>query len=377
MSETVLTHARLVLADEVIAGTLVLRDGLIAAIDQGPSSVPGAQDMGGDVLMPGLIEVHTDNAEKHAVPRPGVVWPLVPAMLAHDAQLIAAGITTVYDAVSLGHDAGKEYRKDLGERLIEAIDQGLAHMRADHRLHLRCEVATPGCLAQFEGQCRHPRVGLVSLMDHTPGQRQFATIDKYREYYMGKYGIDAATMERMIHERLAEQARYAPPTRAAIAAWCRDAGITLASHDDATPAHVDEAFGEGATVSEFPTTREAAVAARSHGMMTIAGAPNVVRGGSHSGNVAALELAREGLADVLSSDYVPASLLHAAFRLTDDADLSLPAAVACVTQNPATLLGLQDRGVLRAGTRADVLRVHPLDHSPVVRAVWCQGQRML
>ncbi len=206
--------------------------------------------------------------------------------------------------------------------------------RAEHRLHLRCELPHHTTLPLFEKLVGREPVSLVSLMDHSPGQRQFANIEKYREYYQGKYSLSDAEMARYEEEQLALAAQWSQPNRLSIAAMCRDRNIALASHDDATHDHVRESHQLGSVIAEFPTTFEAAEASRKHGMNVLMGAPNIVRGGSHSGNVAASKLASLGLLDILSSDYYPASLLDAAFRVADDEgnSFTLPQAIRLVTK---------------------------------------------
>jgi alpha-D-ribose 1-methylphosphonate 5-triphosphate diphosphatase len=248
--------------------------------------------------------------------------------------------------------------------------------RAEHFLHLRCEIAVPGSAREFDRFIAHPGTRLVSLMDHTPGQRQFVDIDKYYEYHKGKFGYTDAEMHAMIERRRAQQHENAAPQRRHIVSACAARGVVLASHDDATDAHIDEAVGCGVAIAEFPTTRQAAGAAHKHGMTVIAGAPNVVRGGSHSGNIAAIELARDGLLDALSSDYVPTSLLQAAFALHQQLELPLPQAVATVSRNPASMVGMADRGAIAPGLRADLVQVRVVDKLPVVRGVWRAGVRV-
>ncbi|TIN67859.1 MAG: alpha-D-ribose 1-methylphosphonate 5-triphosphate diphosphatase, partial [Mesorhizobium sp.] len=177
--------------------------------------------------------------------------------------------------------------------------------------------------------------------------------------------------------RMAESARNSAPNRAVISAACQERGIVLASHDDATSGHVDEAIEQGVRVAEFPTTEEAARASKEAGMGVLMGAPNVMRGASHSGNVSARTLASDGLLDILSSDYIPFSLIQSAFFLGDVVEgISLPQAVAMVSKNPADAIGLTDRGVIGQGRRADLVRVRVDDHVPVVRTVWRQGSRV-
>jgi alpha-D-ribose 1-methylphosphonate 5-triphosphate diphosphatase len=377
MNEQILTNARLVLDDEVILGTLVLRDGRIAELDNQPSRSPAAQDCAGDYLLPGLIELHTDNMEKYFQPRPKVAWPERAAALAHDAQMAASGITTVFDALSIGDidDEGMRIEKfqQMCDSLTGLSEAGLS--RVDHHLHLRCEVCHPETLERFLAMADHPRLRLVSLMDHAPGQRQFADMDHYRTYYQGKYRLGDEAIERFIEQRLANSARYSATHRQRIAEESRRRGLALASHDDATVAHVEESREFGCRLAEFPTTLDAARASHRHGLAVIMGAPNVVRGGSHSGNVAAIDLVREGLLDVLSSDYYPASLLDAVFRIAEaDGGYLLPRAVACASANPARAVGLHDRGRLAEGLRADLLRVRTVDGQPLVRRVWSAGQ---
>ncbi|MFC3943764.1 alpha-D-ribose 1-methylphosphonate 5-triphosphate diphosphatase [Pseudomonas gingeri NCPPB 3146 = LMG 5327] len=379
LNEQILSNARLVLADQEITGTLVLRDGLIAEIGEGRSQLPQAQDLQGDYLLPGLIELHTDNLEKHMTPRPGVDWPSVSAVLSHDAQIIAAGITTVFDALSIGDVNPKGKRMQQLPGMLDAIATASAAglTRAEHRLHLRCEVCHPETLAVFRDLVENPLVQLVSLMDHSPGQRQFALESKYREYYMGKYHLSDQQMDEFIVLQIANSAQYSNRYRGAIVEDCLARGLSVASHDDATLAHVEESAAFGMSIAEFPTTMEAANACNRLGMAVLMGAPNVVRGGSHSGNVAAAALAKDGLLDILSSDYYPASLLQAAFLLAaQDNDCDLPRTVAMVSRAPARAAGLDDRGEIRVGLRADLIHARNQGGLPVIQQVWRQAKRV-
>lgn len=384
MNLTVFKNARLVLPNEVALGSLAVSEGKISSVDQGLGDKLGGWDVEGDYLMPGFVEMHTDNFERHLMPRPKVQWAEMPALIAHDAELAAAGITTVFDALGVGDADPDSLRGSTWQPVIETIDtcarEGL--LRADHHLHVRCELPAPNTIELFEPFQGHARLSLISLMDHTPGQRQWENIDVARVYYTGKKGWSAEKFERQVMLSGELQARYAAPHRAYFVAYCKSHGIALASHDDTTPEHVVQAHAEGASMSEFPTTLLAAQTARAHGLLNVMGGPNVVRGGSHSGNVAAAELARHGLLDILSSDYVPGSLLSAVVRLVDDGILSLPQAVATVSHHPAQATGLKDRGQIAPGLRADLIQVRFVQlpqgkRHAVVRAVWREGQRVL
>jgi alpha-D-ribose 1-methylphosphonate 5-triphosphate diphosphatase len=376
-AETVLSNARIVLADEVVDGSLVIRDGRIA--DIAPGVARAGEDMGGDYVIPGLVELHTDHLEGHYLPRPKVRWNPLAAVLAHDAQVSTAGITTVLDALRIGLDEDAELTSAEIRTLGDAIEDGVRNdrLRADHFLHLRCEVSAPDCMEAFALFEDDDRVRLASLMDHSPGQRQFVNLETYAYYYQRKLKLSDHDFQQFCARRRGESERYSPVNRAAISAACQARGIVLASHDDATVAHVEEAVAQGIRVAEFPTTRAAAKASREAGLGVLMGAPNVMRGGSHSGNVSARALAEDGLLDILSSDYIPFSLIQSAFFLGEVVEgIALPQAVAMVSRNPAEAVGLADRGVIEPGRRADLVRVRVDEHVPVVRMVWREGRRV-
>src|SRR5690606_7930870 len=244
---------------------------------------------------------------------------------------------------------------DMGQhvdQLTGAIASGRAGgwLRAEHFVHLRCELPTPDVIEQFEAHASHAQTRLASVMDHTPGQRQFSSLEDYKRFYKDKIGRSQTELDAYLDARQAEHDRYAAPNRAHIVARARQLGLPLASHDDTTLLHVEEGVADGVAISEFPTTLEAAAAAHDAGLAILMGAPNVVRGKSHSGNISATDLVRAGLLDILSSDYVPFALLQAAFVLPQRVDgLSLPAALATVTRNPARAARLTDRGEIAIG----------------------------
>lgn len=374
----ILANARIVLRHEVVEGSVLLRDGRIAEIASGRAVPAGAEDLGGALLIPGLIDLHTDHVEKHMVPRPGTVWDATAAVMAHDAQVIGAGITTVLDCLAL---AGQKNGVDRGAILAPLLE-GLAEarrigaLRAEHLVHLRCELTEPDIVDRLQAHGDDPSVRMVSLMDHSPGDRQFPDPAVWLARHMASTGLSEAEALELRDRRLAAQATHMVTNRTRIAAFAAARGIVVASHDDGTAAHVAEALEAGCRIAEFPTTRIAAAAARESGLAVLMGAPNLVRGGSHVGNLSAADCAASGLLDVLASDYVPASLLPAALLLTQaPIGLELPAAIATVTAAPAAALGLPDRGEIAPGRRADLVELTPTPR-PVIRRVWRAGRRV-
>lgn len=375
--ETAFSNARIVLEDEIIEGSVLVRDGKIADISTGSSRV--GEDFEGDYLIPGLVELHTDHLEGHYSPRPGLRWHKTAAIQAHDAQIVTSGITTVFDCLRMGadEDGGFEHgeMREMADAIQKAEQEG--RLRAEHLIHLRCEVSADNVLQHFADFENDPYVRLVSLMDHAPGQRQFQTMDQYIFYYQKKRGLSDAEFARFVDRRVSESERNSTPHRTAISKVCAERGITVASHDDATLAHVDEAIENGVRLAEFPTSFDAAKASHENGMSVLMGAPNIVRGKSHSGNIAARDLAERGVLDVLSSDYVPLSLLYAPFLIADEVEsISLPKAIAMVTSTPARTVSLNDRGRIATGLRADLVRVFRDHGVPVSRSVWREGRRV-
>lgn len=374
-----LANARLILPEGEMTGRVTLRGGEIVELAAGRAVPKGAVDCGGDIVAPGLVELHTDNLERHIRPRPSAHWPHKPAIVAHDAELAACGITTVFDAMRVGSIEGKggvgwsRYARDLASELLAMRAAGA--LKISHHIHLRAEICSHTLVEELAQFGPGDRVGIVSLMDHTPGQRQFADLGQYETYMKGKHGLSEAVFQEHVRTRqaLGTTVRDAHETAAVEAA--QRLGAVLASHDDTLVGHVIRSAGHGIALAEFPTTPEAARACRQHGIAVMMGAPNLVRGGSHSGNVSAMALAEAGLLDIVSSDYVPAALLHAAVLL-GDLWQDLPRAVATVSRAPAHAAGMLDRGMLAEGMRADVIRFRLFDGVPALRGVWSAGVRV-
>ncbi len=377
-TETVLANAQLVLPDEVLTGHVVLRDGLIAEI--GTGAVPrDAVDCEGDYLIPGLVELHTDNLERHISPRPKVTWPHHAAIVAHDAELAGCGITTVYDAIRVGSIVeGKRgdyhrYARSMADEILSMRDQGA--LKISHHLHLRAETCSETLIEELSEFGPEDRVGIVSLMDHTPGQRQFRDMQKFEDYVCGKHGLSRDGFEDYCQFLFDLHARLGEAHEAAAVAAAKRYGAVLASHDDTTEGQVAVSAEHGIRLAEFPTTVEAARACPPPGIKVIMGAPNLVRGGSHSGNVSARELAEQDLLDIISSDYVPSALLLSAVQLGELWG-DMARGIATVTRAPARASGLTVRGALEPGQRADMVRFGIRGGVPALRSVMVQGARV-
>ncbi len=375
MTDAIFTNANLVLPNEVLLGTLIVRDGVIAEIQPGRS--PNGTDLDGDYLIPGIVDVHTDNLERQVQPRAAARWPSRSAMLTHDAQCAAAGVTTIFDSLCLG-DLGFDTERITtflnGVADLEAlVPTGL--LKGEHFLHLRCELPASDMIQLVDPVADHPLVQMFSLMDHSPGVGQYANLDRYRAMRV-KGGMDPAFVEKRIGTLLDQRGMYRDPNRKWLLERIAGRHLPIASHDDRTEEEIEENYADGIRISEFPVSMIAAQAATAIGMEVIAGAPNIVRGGSHSGNVSAADLVKSGVVDAFASDYVPASLLEAAFICAADHAITLPAAIALITDRPARMGHLPDRGRLEPGLRADLVRVRLHERHPIVRAVWRQGERV-
>jgi alpha-D-ribose 1-methylphosphonate 5-triphosphate diphosphatase len=376
LPETVLINGQLVLENEVVRGNLVLRDGVIAEIDTSPSRIANAHDCEGSYIAPGLIELHTDNLERHLEPRPGVAWPDEAAAIAHDAELAGCGITTVFDAMRVGSIPSGTSRYDAYARRMVDVMLSLKaedRLKISHFIHLRAEVCSETLAEELAAFGPDDRIGIVSLMDHTPGQRQFRDINKLKAYVTGKKNLDDAGFQAHVKMLMDLRTRNGDMHETLPCTEAERLCAVLASHDDTTEEHVQTSALRGVKVAEFPTTVEAAAACRKHGIAIMMGAPNLIRGGSHSGNVSALELAELDLLDIVSSDYVPAALFQSVLLL---AELwgDLPKAMRTVTSKPAKAAGLTDRGQIAIGKRADLTVFRKTENFGHMQMVLCRGK---
>ena len=379
MPELCLANARIVSDGRIFAGFVRLADGVIAEIGEGTAVSAQAIDCGGDHLCPGLIELHTDNLERHMQPRPGVHAPDKSAVIDHDSELAGTGITTVFDALRIGSitsDPQSGYNI-YARRVADAINdlQGSGCLKISHYVHLRAELCSETLAEELDGFSEDDHIGIVSLMDHTPGQRQYRDLSKLEEYLRGKHGMSDEHLKEHFALLRELQEKNAENHRRMSIGLGRKVGALIASHDDTTEEDVEEAVDAGVRLAEFPTTRTAAASCARNGIAVMMGAPNLMRGRSHAGNVATAELAEAGVMDILSSDYVPSSLLRGGLMLGEMLG-DLPKGLAAVTEKPAEAAGLGDRGRIGDGLRADIVRFRLVDCQPIIRGVWCAGSQV-
>lgn len=372
--KTYLCHARVVLEDQVLDdAALLIEDERIVAVNPDGANGSRVVDLAGQTLMPGIVDLHCDALEKEVEPRPNVHFPLDFACSQADKRNAAAGVTTVFHALSFAnHELGVRNNVFAAE-IARAVRAWQPHALVDNRVHCRYEVTDPTAPVVLLELLADDTMHLLSVMDHSPGQGQFKDIRAYRAYLARTYQKSDAELDSILASKL-DQAEGAMERIRSLIGAARGRAVSVASHDDDSPEKVDALGDLGVTISEFPINLESAQAAKARGMHTIFGAPNVLRGKSQSGAMRALDAVRAGVADCLCADYHPAALLHAVFRLPEAAGISLPQAARLVTRNPARAAGLDDRGVIAAGKRADLIAIADINGLPQATRVWREGR---
>lgn len=374
MNPLYLTGARVVLPDAVLEDAAVLiEDGVIAAID--PESGKGAQaiDLRGKTLIPGMIDLHCDALEKEVEPRPNVHFPLDFACAQADKRNAAAGVTTVYHALSFANEELGVRNNAFAASVARAVHAWNPHGLVDNRVHCRYEVTDPTAPEILLELMAANEMHLLSVMDHSPGQGQFKDIAAYRDYLARTYKKSEGELDALVENKLTQAEGAMARIRLLIDA-AKAQGIRIASHDDDTPEKVETLHGLGVGISEFPINLESARAARERGMSTVFGAPNILRGKSQSGAIRALDAVMAGVADCLCADYHPATLVVAVFRLPELADITLADAVRLVSANPARAAGLTDRGEILVGKRADLVAVAHVNGLAQASVVFSAGK---
>lgn len=359
-----LGHIRAVTPGGILENQLIsVADGVIEAVRPHHGGTRADFDGGGRLCLPGLVDLHSDALAREYRPRPGVLLPVDLAIQSAEGNLLAAGVTTAFHAVSfqLESAVGVPIESPRAPEVHSAV-RGYPDPRMDHRILHRLDVRCRGGVQMFRGGLggagASADVPLVSYEDHTPGQGQYRdrrVMERWLEHEQHMSRAQAEQHVDQLTARRNEELPFREETLAWLAALAAEGSIRLMGHDAVTPAEIDDLAARHASIAEFPTTLDAARHAAARSIYTVAGAPNVLLGGSHSGNVSALDLAGEGVLDILASDYLPSSLLPAAFEIARLGYSSLPAAIGMISANPAAAVGLTDRGSLEAGRRADLV----------------------
>ncbi|PZA11289.1 alpha-D-ribose 1-methylphosphonate 5-triphosphate diphosphatase [Rhodopseudomonas palustris] len=355
MTEIAIEGGRTLVGDEIAEASLQIAGGAIAAVGSASGNAAIRIDARGLLVLPGIVDLHGDAFERQMMPRPGVDFPIDVALIDSDRQAIANGLTTVFHAVTWSWEPGLR-SADNARRMLDAIELTKPRLSADTRIHLRHETFNLDAVDEIVQWIGDRRVDLFAFNDHMDST--LANLDKphKRNRMVERTGLSDDEFDRMV-ERIAARGDEVPQANRRLAAIAREASMPMLSHDDDTPA-MRQGFRElGVGIAEFPTTEETARDAALHGDFIVFGAPNVVRGGSHTGWTKAADMIAKGLCSVLASDYYYPAPLLAVFRLVHDGILPLEQAWKLISENPARAAGLSERGTIASGQRADVLLV--------------------
>lgn len=374
-----LTDLKIVLPDRVVEqGAINIEGGIIADIVAG-ASVQQGLSASGLMLIPGIIDLHGDMLERDIEPRPNAFFPVEVALYELDKRMAGAGITTAFAAVAFAWHQNDLRTQEKATEIIRAVHHYRQQLMVDFRIHARFEIGNPDTAPILQGLLEEKLVDLVSLMDHTPGQGQYASLERYVNFMEKWLGIPREMLENQAKEKMIARMQEVAAIKRdwsiaeAVCRLAHEYDIPLASHDDDTHDKIDHMRAMGVSISEFPVTLEAARYAREHGMHIIMGAPNAFRGESNTGNLSAMSAIKAGLVDILATDYYPAAMLHSAFRIARENILPLHESMKLISENPARAVGLTDRGRIEVGLNADVVLVEDTGNYPRIRAVLRQG----
>lgn len=353
VTELLIQGGRALIQDEIAETNLQTAGRDI--VSAGSETAPLSLDANGLLVLPGIIDIHGDAFERQMMPRPGVDFPIDVALLDSDRQAIANGITTVFHATTWSWEPGLR-SGDNAERLLDAIEAMRPRLAADTRFHLRQETYNLAAEPIIEQWLAAGRIDLLAFNDHMSSIVASLDRPQKRAKTVERTGLSNDAFDRLVADVLG-RADDVPGSITRLAAAARASGVRMLSHDDESPAQRQAFRAMGVAIAEFPVNEETARAAAEAGDFIVFGAPNVVRGGSHTGWTKASDMIAKGLCAVLASDYYYPSQLLAAFRLAADGVLPLPQAWTLISSGPAAAAGLADRGRLAPGQRADILLV--------------------
>jgi len=378
MEPFIVEKADLVLPREVLKSTpLLVEDGLIGRIGGVSSSgVKKRIQADGCLILPGIIDLHSDALEKDLEPRPNTFFPVDLVVLEMDKKLAACGISTIFHSVSFAEGEIGIRSNVIADQIIREIDRLRHRLRVRTRIHARYELSDEEALPYLYRLIDEGKIQLLSLMNHYPGQGQFQNFKAYEKYYRAVYQKSPEEIKTML-ERKTFAARKLRERAASVIEWTRPHRLPLASHDDDSKDKILWLKGLGVTISDFPVNLEAAVTASDIGIHVCLGAPNALRGRSQGNNLSAREAIRQKACHILCSDYAPMTMLHAVFTLTHLGLLSLPESVRSVTLNPARAVGIdQWTGSLEEGKAADFLIVDPSKGRPQILKTFVGGREV-
>lgn len=377
MNRLIIKNGLVVLPREVAKADILAENGRIAAVGEGLAdrAEPGDTviDAAGEWVLPGLVDIHCDAIEKETEPRPNTLFPMGMAFVQFEKKLAGHGITTMLHSLSLG--VGLSLR---GEHLVSEMIGLIRSFREEramirHGIHLRYEVSHLTGMALARRLIEERAIDYLSLMDHAPGIGQYRRPGAFQRYVMKNQGVGLDEVGQIVEELEERRRRVDWAALRALTDLARNSGIAVGSHDDDSRGAVDRSIGFGAGISEFPLDLDTAAYARSRGMGVCVGAPNIVRGGSHDGNLNAADAVRDGAADLLCSDYHPASLLHAVFEL-ERQGVPLERAAAMATLGPAAAVGKgSEIGSIEPGKAADLIVVRKWRDIPIVTRTIVEG----
>lgn len=377
-----LSDLKIVLPDGILEhGSIQVKDGIITDIIEGSASndVPS---LDGLTLIPGLIDLHGDMLERDVQPRPSARFPTEMGLIELDKRLAGSGITTAYAAISFAWKGNDLRTQESATEMINKINELNHLLLVDLKVHARFEITNPATAPILTELLEAQKIQLVSVMDHTPGQGQYADIDRYLNFMHKWLGVSQDSLGSMKDEimskvKLSIEAEAEKDRNwdiiEQICAVAAAHNIPVASHDDDTRDKVNRQSEFGISISEFPVSQEAAEAAHDNNMHVIMGAPNAYRGKSTSNNLSAMDAIQQGLVDILATDYFPASMIHTAFKLTREGYMPLHESIKLVSTNAADIMGLHDRGRIEIGRRADLVLVHENEQFPRVRGTLSAG----
>ncbi len=347
-SSQVLTGDRFAPADIVISGSI------ISSIEP-YKSINSAIDMGNMKIVPGFVDLHSDAIEKEVEPRPGARFPVKSAVMNLDKILSMSGITTMLHAIGFNDEELTRNRRGT-EKSAELINEiyvsNKQFLKIDNFIHARFEITSRSSLDTVKKLIKEHKINLLSIMDHSPGQGQFKTLESWKKYHLSAYSFDTKYIDEYIEKKLSADKTGIVED---LVKFAISYNIPVLSHDDDCKEKLNTLKNLGITFSEFPLSVEVAEYAKQLNISTGMGAPNVVRGGSQSGNIAAKELISKNLCDYLCSDYHPSSMLLAPYKLKEELHIPLEQGFQLVSTTPARLVGLIDRGIIAIGKKADII----------------------